>query len=57
MKWKFWVNGMEIASDDINRLKEFAVELRAMASDAGTDLSKSVHDFCFAVDVAYQNYH
>jgi hypothetical protein len=55
--WNYNIKGTEINVRNINEGKELVEEIRQLANESGNDLTKGLHDFCFAVEVAYQNYH
>ncbi len=42
---------------NINDLKDLAVEIRQLATDAGKDLSGGLNDALFDIEVQYQAYH
>ena len=55
--YKYRIGTIQVQSENINDLKDFAEELGELAKASGTDLSKHLNDTCFAIDVDYQNYH
>jgi hypothetical protein len=46
-----------VVTTDINQLREEVEIIRDMAQRLGEDLPKHLSDFCFSVEVAYQNFH
>ena len=56
--WKFYIgHSTEVNTVDINTLREQVEEIRNLADETGTDLSKHLSDFCFSVEADYQAYH
>lgn len=52
----FWINGIEIKTSKIHQAKELVEEIRENLNE-GSELSSTITDFFFAVDVAYQNFY
>lgn len=50
------ISSVKLAGN-INDLKDIAVEIRKLATDAGADLSGNLHDALFQIEVEYQAYH
>jgi len=46
-----------VVTSDINQLREEVETIRNMAERLGEDLPKHLNEFCFSVEVAYQNFH
>ena len=55
--WSYNIKGTKIEVKNINEARELVEEIRQLANETATDLSKGLNDFCFAVEVDYQNYH
>lgn len=51
------IGSINIISESINDLKEFAQELRELAKASGSDLPNNIGDACFGIEVDYQTQH
>ena len=55
--WEFNIGSTKVLVNNINEERERVEEIRQLANETASDLSKALSDYCFAIEVAYQNYH
>ena len=57
MSYTYRIGNIKVEAHNINEAKELAEQLGELSKEAGMDLPKHLNDFCFAIDVDYQNYY
>lgn len=57
MAYEYYIGSTTVKVNSINEAREMVEEIRNLADESSSDLSKHLSDFCFAVEVDYQKYH